>query len=47
MALVVVEPDFGTSLAIAMIVAAMLFVAGLRAGYFAGMALGAFLWFTG
>ncbi len=41
MALVVVEPDFGTSLAIAMIVAAMLFVAGLRAGYFAGMGLGA------
>ena len=41
MALVVVEPDFGTALAIAMIVAAMLFVAGLRARYFAGMALGA------
>jgi len=41
MALVVVEPDFGTSLAIAMIVAAMLFVAGLRARYFAGMGLGA------
>jgi cell division protein FtsW len=41
MALVVVEPDFGTSIAIAMIVAAMLFVAGLRAGYFAGMGLGA------
>ena len=41
MALVVVEPDFGTSLAIAMVVAAMLFVAGLRAGYFAGMGLGA------
>ena len=41
MALVVVEPDFGTALAIAMIVAAMLFVAGLRARYFAGVALGA------
>jgi cell division protein FtsW len=41
MALVVVEPDFGTSIAIAMIVAAMLFVAGLRTRYFAGMGLGA------
>jgi len=41
MALVVVEPDFGTALAIAMIVAAMLFVAGLRARYFAFMAVGA------
>ena len=41
MALVVVEPDFGTALAIAMIVAAMLFVAGLQARYFAGTALGA------
>jgi cell division protein FtsW len=41
MALVVAEPDFGTALALAMIVAAMLFVAGLRARYFAGMAFGA------
>jgi cell division protein FtsW len=41
MALVVVEPDFGTALAIAMIVAAMLFIAGLQARYFAGAALGA------
>jgi cell division protein FtsW len=40
-ALVVVEPDFGTALAIAMIVAAMLFVAGLRARYFACTAVGA------
>jgi len=40
MALVVVEPDFGTALAIAMIVAAMLFVAGLGARYFVGMAAG-------
>jgi cell division protein FtsW len=40
-ALVVVEPDFGTGLVIAMIVAAMLFTAGLRARYFACMALGA------
>jgi cell division protein FtsW len=41
MALVVVEPDFGTALAIAMIVAAMLYVAGLQARYFAGAAAGA------
>jgi len=41
MALVVVEPDFGTALAIAMIVAAMLFVAGLQARYFAAATLGA------
>ena len=41
MALVMAEPDFGTALAIAMIVAAMLFTAGLRLRYFASMALGA------
>jgi cell division protein FtsW len=41
LALVVVEPDFGTALAIAMIVAAMLFTAGLRLRYFAAGALGA------
>jgi cell division protein FtsW len=41
MALVVVEPDFGTALAIAMIVAAMLFTAGVRLRYFVGAALGA------
>ena len=35
MALVLAEPDFGTALAIAMIVAAMLFAAGLRLKYFA------------
>jgi cell division protein FtsW len=40
-ALVLVEPDFGTSLAIAMIVAAMLFAAGLRLRYFATVALAA------
>jgi cell division protein FtsW len=34
-ALVVVEPDLGTSLALALIVAAMLFAAGLRLSYFA------------
>jgi cell division protein FtsW len=39
MALVVVEPDFGTALAIAMIVAAMLFMAGVRLKYFAGVGL--------
>ena len=41
MALVMAEPDFGTALAIAMIVAAMLFAAGVRLRYFAGVALGA------
>jgi cell division protein FtsW len=41
MALVVVEPDFGTALAMAMIVAAMLFAAGLHLRYFATVALGA------
>jgi len=40
-ALVVVEPDFGTALAIGMIVAAMLFAAGVRVRYFACTALGA------
>ena len=40
-ALVLVEPDFGTSLAIVMIVAAMLFAAGLRLRYFAAVALAA------
>jgi cell division protein FtsW len=40
-ALVLVEPDFGTSLAIAMIVAAMLFAAGLHLWYFAAAALAA------
>jgi cell division protein FtsW len=41
MALVMAEPDFGTALAIAMIVVAMLFTAGLRLRYFASVALGA------
>jgi len=41
MALVMAEPDFGTALAIGMIVAAMLFTAGLRLRYFASVALGA------
>ena len=41
MALVMAEPDFGTALAIGMIVAAMLFTAGLRLRYFASLALGA------
>jgi cell division protein FtsW len=40
MALVMAEPDFGTVLTIAMIVAAMLFTAGLRLKYFASVALG-------
>lgn len=35
LALVVKEPDLGTSLAIALVVAAMLFAAGLRLSYFA------------
>jgi len=39
-ALVMAEPDFGTALAIAMIVAALLFAAGLRLRYFATVALG-------
>ncbi len=38
-ALVMAEPDFGTSLAIAMIVVAMLFVAGVRLRYFASLGL--------
>jgi len=37
--LVVIEPDLGTSLALAFIVAALLFAAGLRLSYFAGAAL--------
>jgi cell division protein FtsW len=37
--LVVAEPDFGTSLALALIVAAMLFAAGLQLRYFACMSL--------
>jgi cell division protein FtsW len=41
MALVMAEPDFGTALAIAMIVVAMLFMAGVRLKYFACVALGA------
>jgi cell division protein FtsW len=41
MALVLAEPDFGTALAIAMTVAAMLFAAGLRLRYFVTVALGA------
>jgi cell division protein FtsW len=41
MALVMAEPDFGTALAIALIVAAMLFTAGVRLRYFASVALGA------
>ena len=41
LALVVKEPDFGTSLAIALVVAAMLFVAGLRLRYFAAGILAA------
>jgi cell division protein FtsW len=40
-ALVVAEPDFGTALALALIVAAIMFAAGLRLRYFAGAALGA------
>jgi cell division protein FtsW len=40
-ALVVVEPDFGTSLAIAVIVGAMLFASGLRLRYFGAPALAA------
>jgi cell division protein FtsW len=40
-ALVMAEPDFGTALAIAMIVAVMLFAAGLRLKYFATVALAA------
>ncbi|MBZ5514063.1 MAG: putative lipid II flippase FtsW [Acidobacteriia bacterium] len=40
-ALVVMEPDLGTSLALALIVAAMLFAAGLRLAYFAFGALAA------
>ncbi len=39
--LVVVEPDFGTALAIAVIVAAILFAAGLKLRYFALAALSA------
>ena len=39
--LVLKEPDLGTSLALALIVATMLFVAGLRLSYFAYGALGA------
>lgn len=39
--LVVKEPDFGTALALVLIVAAMLFAAGLRLAYFAGAALAA------
>ena len=39
LALVVKQPDFGTSLAIALVVAVMLFVAGLRLRYFAAMIL--------
>lgn len=41
MALILVEPDFGTTLAIAMIVSAMLFAAGLRLRYFAAVGLAA------
>ncbi|MGO8731803.1 MAG: putative lipid II flippase FtsW [Terriglobia bacterium] len=41
MALVVAEPDFGTAVDISLIVAAMLFVAGVRLKYFASVALGA------
>lgn len=40
-ALIVKEPDLGTSLAIALIVSAMLFAAGLRLSYFAAGALAA------
>jgi cell division protein FtsW len=40
-ALVLKEPDLGTSLALALIVATMLFAAGLRLAYFAYAALGA------
>ncbi len=40
-ALVVKEPDFGTALALVLIVASMLFAAGLRLRYFAGGALAA------
>jgi cell division protein FtsW len=40
-ALVLKEPDLGTSLALALIVATMLFAAGLRLAYFAYGALGA------
>jgi cell division protein FtsW len=40
-ALVVKEPDLGTSLALVLVVAAMLFAAGLRLVYFAGGALSA------
>jgi cell division protein FtsW len=41
LALVLKEPDLGTTLAIALVVAAMLFVAGLRWYFFAGAALAA------
>ncbi len=40
-ALVAKEPDFGTALAIALVVASMLFAAGLRLAYFAYAALAA------
>jgi len=40
--LILKEPDFGTTLALCMIVAAMLFVAGLRLVYFGYAALAAF-----
>lgn len=40
-ALIVAEPDFGTSLALALVVAAMLFAAGLRLAYFGYGALAA------
>jgi cell division protein FtsW len=39
MALILKEPDLGTALAIVMVVAAMLFSAGLRIRYFVGAAL--------
>ncbi len=41
MALILVEPDFGTTLAIGMIISAMLFAAGLRIRYFLGACLAA------
>ena len=41
MVLVVTEPDFGTTLALAMIVTAMLFTAGVRLRYFAIVSLAA------
>src|SRR5919198_1432262 len=45
-ALILLQPDFGTSISLALVVAVMIFAAGLHYRYFVGLALGGHLRFV-